>query len=145
MGRNEARARGRAYGRHEHASSVRVDGLNDAIMEALSEYGDVIYQATEEGLDAAAYTLMGELRSATPGSTPHKQNLAKRWKVKRYTLSRYVGNSTVVKGKSGEETSLINILEYSTTKGKPFVKQTFEASINKMVAAVVAEIKNTGG
>lgn len=131
------------------STEISPDALGDAIAEALREYGDVVYQATEEGLTAGAYVLKDELRAATPNikNPPRgysKKNFGKRWKVigeGKYKLQRYVGNSTVVSSKEGDPISLANIFEYSTTRGHPFVKDTFENSINKIAAAVVAEIK----
>jgi hypothetical protein len=128
-------------GRWGSYSSVPVSGLQEAIEDALREYGDVVYQATESGLDAAAYALQDELRAATPKRT---KMFAKSWKVEgagKYKLMRFIGNTKTVKGKSGDPVALANIFEYSTTRGHPFVKDTFESSIDKMAAAVVAEIK----
>lgn len=121
---------------------ITPDKFDKAIAEILKEFGDVVYKATEEGLDAAEDILIKNLKAATPGSPPHKRNFAKNWKGKgrKYTLRRYVGNSTVVKGKSGD-IALANIFEYSTTRGKPFIKETFENSIEPMAQAVVNEIK----
>lgn len=141
--------RGPKVGRWANFSSVKVDGLQEAITETLREYGDVVFQATEEGVTAGAYALKDELQAATPTiKNPPKgysrKNFGKHWKVigeGKYKLQRYVGNSTVVSGKDGEKISLTNIFEYSTTRGHPFVKDTFENSIDKVAAAVVAEIK----
>lgn len=127
-------------GRHETFSSVNVNGLNEAIMDILEEYGDVIYQATEEGLDAAEKVLKNRLKDATPKKTG---KFKKSWKGtgKKYKLLRFVGNTTTVEGRDGEKIALANIFEYSTIRGKPFIKQTFESSIDEMATAVVAEIK----
>ena len=141
--------RGPKVGRWANFSSVKVDGLQEAIAETLREYGDVVFQATEEGATAGAYALKDELQAATPTiKNPPKgysrKNFGKHWKVigeGKYKLMRFVGNSTVVSGKGGEPISLANIFEYSTTHGHPFIKDTFENSIDKVAAAVVAEIK----
>ena len=130
----------RKVGRHANFSSIHVDGLEEAIMDALREYGDAVYVATEEGLAAAEKVLVKNLKAASPVRTGR---FAKGWKGtgKRYKLVRFVGNNTTVTGKGGEKIALANILEYSTTKGKPFIKRTFQNSIDEMAAAVVAEIK----
>ncbi len=121
-------------------SSISVDDLTEAISEILREYGDVIYTATEDGLDAAERVLIDELRSASPEETG---KFKKAWKSRgrKYKLLRIVGNTTTVKDKKGNDTALSNILEYSKKHGSPFVKHTFEENIDKMAAAVVAEIK----
>jgi len=140
MSRKEALERGRAIGKYEGFTSVGVDGLEDAILGILEGYGDLIYQATEDGLDAAEKVLINNLKVASPKASGH---FAKQWrsKGKKYKLVRYVGNTETVTSKSGELVALANIFEYSTTRGKPFIKETFQRSINEMAAAIVAEIK----
>ena len=132
-------------GRWGNFSGVKVDSRNlqDAVMDILREYGDVVYEATEEGLDAAVKVLVKNLKIASPQKTGE---FAKSWKSKgkKYKLVRYVGNTTTVQGKKGEKIALANILEYSTTRGKPFIKRTYENSINEMAEAVVNEIKKEG-
>lgn len=121
---------------------VDVNNLDAAVAELLEEYGDVVYQATEEGLTAAEKVLINNLKASSPKS-PGGGEYAKSWKGKgkKYKLRRYVGNTKTVQGKSGE-IPLSNILEYSSKsphQGK--IKRTYEESINEMAAAVVAEIK----
>jgi hypothetical protein len=122
------------------AKKVDVNNLEVAIADILREYGDVVYQATEEGLTAAEKVLINNLKANSPKD---KGEYAKSWKGKgkKYKLRRYVGNTKMVPGKSGE-IPLSNILEYSSKsphQGK--IKRTYEESINEMAAAVVAEIK----
>ena len=126
-------------GRWSNFSSVKVGGFQDAVEDILREYGDVVYQATEEGLAAAEKVLVTELKAATPQKTGR---FRKGWRGtgKKYKLMRFVGNSTTVKGRGGE-IALSNIFEYSTLRGKPFIKKTYENSVDKMAAACVAEIK----
>lgn len=122
---------------------ITVGGFAGALSEILEEYSDAVYEASEEGLDSAEQVLIKELKADTPGKLPHKRNLAKGWKgtKRKYKLLRYVGNSVTVEGKDGKEIALLNILEYSTVNGHPFVKDVVERSYDKMAAAVVAEIK----
>lgn len=124
------------------AKKVDINNLDEAIAYILREYGDVVYQATEEGLTAAEKVLINNLKASSPES-PGGGRYAKSWKGKgkKYKLRRYVGNTKMVPGKSGE-IPLSNILEYSSKsphQGK--IKQTYEESINEMAAAMVAEIK----
>lgn len=118
---------------------VNTSTLQSAIEDILREYGDVVYKATEEGLDAAESVLADNLKAASPKKSG---KFAKGWKgtKRKYKLSRFVGNSTTVPGKGGE-IPLSNILEFSTTRGKPFIGKTYAASVEAMAAAVVAEIK----
>lgn len=122
---------------------IDVNNLQSAIDEILQDYGDKVFRATEEGLDEAANILVVNLKSETPKGETKK--LGRGWKTeKKYKLKRYVHNTKMVDGKDGK-IPLINIIEYSPTKGKPFVKSTFNSSVNAMANAVVGNIKNIGG
>jgi hypothetical protein len=122
------------------AKKVDVNNLEIAITDILRDYGDVVYQATEEGLTAAEKVLINNLKANSPKD---KGKYAKSWKGKgkEYKLHRYVGNTKTVPGKSGE-IPLSNILEYAEkSPHQGLIKRTYESSINQMAAAVVAEIK----
>lgn len=124
------------------AKKVDINNLDEAIADILREYGDVVYQATEEGLTAAEKVLINNLKASSPKS-PGGGRYAKSWKGKgkKYKLRRYVGNTKTVQGKSGE-IPLSNILEYSSkSPHQGLIKRTYEESINEMAAAMVAEIK----
>lgn len=121
-------------------AKINIDDLEVSIGNILREYGDVVYQATEEGLNAGEKVLIKNLKSASPKDSG---KYAKSWKSKgkKYKLKRYVGNTKVVKGKKGE-IPLSNILEYSTkSKHQGLIKKTYQESISEMAAAIVAEIK----
>lgn len=119
--------------------TIGANDLEDAIANILGEYGDIVFQATEKGLTAGEKVLIKNLKSNSPKLSGKFQ---KGWKGKgkKYKLRRFVGNSTTVQGASGE-ISLANILEYGTTKGQPFIKRTYEQSINEVAQAIVDEIK----
>ncbi len=120
-------------------AKVKVEDLQEAIYDILMEYGDTVYFQTEEGLDAAEKVLIKNLKAASPRRTG---KFAKKWKgsKRKYKAVRYVHNTHTVPGKSGD-IPLSNILEYSTKRGRPFIKRTYENSINDMAAAVVAALK----
>jgi hypothetical protein len=125
--------------RHADFSGVKVDDLHDVVAEMLREYGDEVYLATEDGLDAATKIAFDALKNATPVDS---REFKKGWKKsKKYKLKRFIGNKRVVYGKDGEEISLANIFEYSTIRGNPFIRETFSKNINRMATAIVAEIK----
>lgn len=132
----------RKIGRWETFSSPKINAedLDIAIAELLKEYGDMIYIATENGLDIAQKKLINNLKSASPKKTG---KFKKGWKGtgKKYKLVRFIGNKTTVEGRGGERIALANILEYSTTRGRPFIKHTFEKSVDEIARAVVNEIK----
>ena len=119
---------------------ITPDKLSDAISDILAEYGDVIFIATEDALDAASDVLIRNLKAASPKKSG---KFAKNWKSKgrKYKLRRYIGNSTTVFSDKHGEIALANILEYSTTRAKPFIKETFENSVPEMAQAMVNKVK----
>ena len=123
--------------------SINIDDLAISIEELLDNYSDDIYFATNEGLDEAEKVLIKNLGNASPiGKTGE---FAKSWKGKgkKYKLRRYVGNTKMVDGKKGP-IPLSNILEYSTVRGKPFIKSTYEKSIPEMRDAIIKSIERKG-
>lgn len=128
---------------------IKPSDLQGAVESILRDYGDQVYVATDEGLAAAEKVLIESLKAATPVMDPAKapkgykdKKLRNGWVStgKKYRLVRFVGNKVSVKYR-GNDVPLSNILEYSEKHGHPFIKKTFEDSVNEMAAAVVAEIK----
>jgi len=119
--------------------TIDINNLEVAIGDILKEYGDVVFKATDKALGAGEKVLIKNLKSASPSKSG---DFKKSWKGtgKKYKLRRFVGNTKMVKSK-GKELSLSNILEYSTTRGKPFIKRTYESSVNEIASAIVNEIK----
>ena len=124
------------------AKKINIDDLEIAIEDILDDYSDDIYFLTEEGLNEAEKVLIDNLKAASPKDTG---DFAKAWKGKgkKYKLRRYVGNTKMVQGKKGP-IPLSNILEYSTTHGKPFIKKTYEQSISAMREAIIKTIERKG-
>lgn len=122
--------------------NINIDDLAVSIEELLDDYSDEIYFATNEGLDEAEKVLIKNLKAASPKNTGE---FAKSWKGKgkKYKLRRYVGNTKMVDGKKGS-IPLSNILEYSTVRGKPFIKDTYEKSIPEMRDAIIKSIERKG-
>ncbi|MDD3040777.1 hypothetical protein [Bacteroides sp.] len=119
---------------------AKINNFEATITALLEEYGDIVYQATEDGLTAAEKILVTNLKADSPED---EGDYAKLWKStgKKYKLQRYVGNSKTVDGKSGE-IPLSNILEYSLkSRHQGRIKRVYEASIDEMASAMVAEIK----
>lgn len=123
-------------------AKITLDNLDKEIKKLLSDYGNTVFEAVNDnGLAAAEKVLVNELKSASPeGETGE---LKKNWKGsgKKYKMVRFVGNSKTVDDGSGGQIPLTNILEYSTTHGKPFIKRTFESSESKITDALVSAVK----
>ena len=122
------------------SKSIDINNLEVEISKIMEEYGDVIFKTTNKAMAAGEKVLIKNLKDASPkGETGQ---FAKSWKGKgaKYKLKRYVGNTKMVKSK-GKEIPLANILEYSTTRGKPFIVKTYESSVAEIARAIVDEIK----
>jgi len=120
-------------------SSIEVGGISRAIEDMLEEYADLTFEVTDKALDAGTKVLIKNLKAASPKGTTGE--FAKSWKKKKsYKLRRYVGNTKMVEGQKGE-VPLSNILEYSAVRGKPFIKRTYDNSINEIANAIIGEVK----
>lgn len=128
---------------------IKPSDLQSTVEAMLREYGDKVYVATDEGLAAAEKVLIENLKAETPVMNPAKapkgykdKKLRNGWVStgKKYRLMRFVGNKVAIQYK-GKDSPLSSILEYSEKHGHPFIKKTFEDSVNGMAAAVVATIK----
>lgn len=128
---------------------IKPSDLQSAVESMLRDYGDKIYVATDDGLEAAEKVLIANLKAATPVMDPVKapkgykdKKLRNGWVStgKKYRLMRFVGNKVEIQYK-GKDSPLSSILEYSEKHGHPFIKKTFEDSVNEMAQAVVNTIK----
>lgn len=121
-------------------ANVSIDNLETAIAEALKDYNDVVFKATDNALTAGEKVLIANLKANSPRGTGE---YIKGWKSKgkKYKMRRYVGNTKSVKGRSGD-IPLSNILEYSTkSKHQGLIKRTYESSISEIASAIISEIK----
>lgn len=115
--------------------------FQEALKDTLREYGDIVYIATEEGIQAAAEVLAEKEADESPKKSG---KLKKSWKVyKGKGLSRIVGSTRTVKSSKNGDIPLVNILEYSKIRGNPFVKKTYEKAIPDMVEEVIKTIKRS--
>ncbi len=108
--------------------------LAEELRDILDEYSKEFYANKEQALDTAADFLVGELEKASPIDTG---KLKKGWLLTdKYINVRYVGNSVGgSKNKYGYEIPLVNLLEFGS-KGKPFVRKTFDANKNKIIEII---------
>ena len=133
--------------RHRDFTMVRVDELDKAIAEILQEYGDLVMEAAAEGAMKGADVLVKKLKASSPKQPKSTGQYAKKWKREKgksrgSSVRSYVGNTSTVKGSRGEDIALTNILEYSTeSPHQGLIKQTFLENVDKIAAAIVAEIK----
>lgn len=119
---------------------IKAEDLERALAERLQEYGEQVFRITDEAVQAGTDVLKEELKAASPRRTG---KFARGWvdSGSKYKNKRYIGNNTMVRGKNGSKVSLINILEYSTTRGNPFVQATFDKSVGKIADAIIQKFK----
>lgn len=114
--------------------------LYEELKSVLDEYSNDLFEAKERGLDKASDYLVEKLEAESPVKTG---TLKKSWlRTDKYKAVRYVGNSSVGStNKYGYGIPLTNLLEFSS-KGKPFIRRTFEENKEKIIEIIKGEIEN---
>lgn len=123
---------------------IDIDDLAVNVDELLEDYKDFVYEALDDGLDAAEKILIRNLSAKSPKGKSKQYH--KNWKSKgsKYKNRRYVGNTKTVRGKHGN-VPLSNILEYSTkSKHQGLIKTIYLESVEQMVDAIEVEMKKGG-
>ncbi|MGI6751087.1 MAG: hypothetical protein ACOX4U_00480 [Anaerovoracaceae bacterium] len=121
------------------AIKISIDALGSTIDNIIKGYEKKVYEATDEGLDKGAALLKEVLGEASPRKTG---GFAKSWNVEKLTGLRLIHNTKIVYGK-GKPIPLVDILEYSTTRGKPFVKRTYNAKRREIANIIIENLKKT--
>ena len=98
--------------------------------EILNEAGMQVAKLTDKAVDEAADLVKGKLESASPSGAGSGGHLASKWKINKGTHKRIITNTKKVRGKGGTTGPLVNILEYSTKHGHPFVDSTISDCAN---------------
>jgi HK97 gp10 family phage protein len=115
--------------------------LAEELKSVLDEFSNELLQQKEIALDKASDYFVEKLIQASPIKTGE---LKKSWKrTDKYKNVRYVGNTAVGgKNKYGGDIPLTNLLEFSS-KGKPFIRATFEQNKDKIINIIVDELNKT--
>ena len=98
--------------------------------EILNEAGMQVAKLTDKAVDEAADLVKAKLENASPSGAGSGGHLAAKWKIKKGAHKRIITNTKKVKGKGGTSVPLVNILEYSTKHGHPFVDSTISRCAN---------------
>lgn len=114
--------------------------LAEELKEILNQYSNEVFEAKERGLDKASDYFVERLEDASPVRTG---KLKESWqRTDKYKGVRYVGNSAVgSKNEYGYGIPLTNLIEFSS-KGKPFIRRTFEENKDKLIEIIKGEIEN---
>lgn len=126
------------------AKSSTLQNFSAAVKEALNEIMDMTYEQIDKGLDKAMDYMIDKLAAATPEGT----GLTKEsWKGEgKYKNVRYINNTRTRPGNplngEGSAVPVVNMLEYSSIKGKPFVARTVQAEQQNIINIIKGEIEN---
>lgn len=114
--------------------------LADELLPILEQYAGELRSLREQALDKASDFFVEQLQANSPERTG---SLKQGWtRTTKYKGVRYIGNTAVtVPDKKGHQIPLSNIVEYSS-KGRPFIRLTFEENREKIVNIIKETIEN---
>lgn len=122
--------------------------LGNAIAAIVNTYQSKVLEGVANGVDEAAEEFVKEVKSISPpndgpGINGHYRD---QWAVKKLSGAkyvRYVGNKKRVKAHAKDSTPtipLINILEFSTTRGRPHVGKAVANSRDKIIDLIKSKL-----
>ena len=116
-------------------AKIRTFNISEEIKKIIDEQANVILADKERALDKASEYMQEKLEAATPIDTGETK---RSWITKdKYTGVRYIKNTRLNK----QNIPVVNLLEFGS-KGKPFVRKTFNANKGKLVEIIKGEIGN---
>ena len=114
--------------------------LAEELKDILNEYSEEIYESKEQALDKASDYMLEKLEQNSPVDTGKFKSS---WiRTNKYKGVRYIGNSAVGgKNSYGYEIPLSNLIEFSS-KGKPFIRRTFDENKEEIIRIIKGELEN---
>ena len=114
--------------------------LAEELKDILNEYSRELYESKEQALDKASDYMMEKLEQNSPVDTGTFKNSWTR--TTKYKGVRYIGNSAVgSKNQYGYDIPLSNLIEFSS-KGKPFIRRTFDDNREEIIKIIKGELDN---
>lgn len=118
-------------------STASWDFLGKEMADYLKEIQGDMIEAREKGLTEAGEYLKKELELNTPTDTG---KLRDSWELTtKYKGVRYI-NNTKTTLQHGQEVPALNIVEFSTKHGKPFVRKVFDSNEGKIKEIILNNI-----
>jgi hypothetical protein len=116
-------------------STTSWDFLGKFIQDVQKEVGDTLNEGLEEATDYLADKLQAK--------TPVKTGVTKAsWvKTKKYRNVKYINNTATNK----QGYPIINVLEYSKTKGKPFVRRVVSRERKNIERIILQKMEKNDG
>lgn len=126
--------------------------MDEAIMEVIGSYHAKALEAISKGAEDGAKIFIEEAKKVSPpfdGESKSKSKTRYRdsWAIKDRPKAKYVrsvGNAKKVKGKNNTNIPLINILEFSTVRGRPHVGKAVENSRNRIFELFMSYLEKAG-
>lgn len=118
----------------------------EELKDALRDYGEDIRSVSNSALNKAADMLVNKFSAASPDSgIAHEGKLRDSWTYDpKYYGVRYVGNTARgSKNEYGQYIPLVNLLEFGS-KGKPFMRKTFDENEDEIIKIVIEELNKNG-
>lgn len=124
--------------------------MDEAIMEVIGSYHAKALEAISKGAEDGAKIFIEEAKKVSPpfeGVSKGSPRYRDCWAVKPRPKAKYVrsvGNLKTVKGKNNTNIPLINILEFSTVRGRPHVGKAVENSKNRIFQLFMSYLEKAG-
>ena len=126
--------------------------MDEAIMEVIGAYRTKALEAISKGAEDGAKIFIEEAKKVSPpfeGESKSKDSTRYRdcWAIKNRPKAKYVrsvGNSKRVKGKNNTNIPLINILEFSSVRGRPHVSKAVQNSKNRIFQLFMSYLEKVG-
>ena len=126
--------------------------MDTAIMEVIGAYRTKALEAIAKGAEDGAKIFIEEAKKVSPpfeGTSKSKDSTRYRdcWAIKNRPKAKYVrsvGNTKLVRGKDNSQIPLINILEFSTVRGRPHVSKTVQNSQEQIFELYMSYIEKVG-
>lgn len=126
--------------------------MDEALMSVIGNYRFLVLDAIADGADEAANIFIKEAQKVSPpfegtSKSKSKTRYKDSWAIKNRPKAKYVrsvGNTKKVKGKNNTNIPLINILEFSTTCGRPHVSKALENSQGQIFELYKSKLEKVG-
>lgn len=124
--------------------------MDKAIMEVIGAYRFKALEAISKSADEGANLFINEASKVSPpfeGTSKGSPRYRDCWAIKNRPKAKYVrsvGNTKKVKGKNNTSIPLINILEFSTTRGRPHVEKAIQNSKNQIIEIIQNNLEKVG-
>ena len=122
--------------------------MDEALMKIIGNYRTRVLEAMEKGAEEGANLFIKEAQKVSPpfeGTSKGSPRYRDCWAIKNRPKAKYVrsvGNFKKVKGKNNTNIPLINILEFSTVRGRPHVAKAVQTSAGQILELFQSKLES---